>query len=64
MSNCTSCNTPKEGNKTTWWSCQNYFNLSGYFCGDCYDKVSHDSYGKPEQPAEYLAMLLKLGFNK
>lgn len=44
-----------------WWMLSNYHGISGRFCGDCYDKVAHDSYDRPEQPAEYLMMLLRLG---
>jgi hypothetical protein len=38
---------------------RNYFGISGYFCPKCYDKVSHDSYNKPNHPGEYLLILLK-----
>jgi hypothetical protein len=43
-----------------WWVCSGYFKISGTFCSKCYNKISHRD-GKPEQPAEYLMMLLKLG---
>lgn len=44
-----------------WWSCQGYFKISGTFCSTCYDKISHNSYGEPNNPGEYLMMLMKLG---
>ena len=44
-----------------WWSLKDYYKLYGLFCPDCYEKVSHDSYGKPNHPGEYLMMLLKFG---
>jgi len=63
---CTNCGhtrTPHEAKTMTngFWSLSNYFNISGHFCGKCYDKVSHDSYGNPENPGEYIAILLKQG---
>jgi hypothetical protein len=44
-----------------WWTLTNYRNISGRFCGECYNKISHDAYGNPNNPEEYLLMLLKLG---
>ena len=62
---CIACERPFDGGtfvgKRTWWHCNNYFKFSGFFCPQCYDKISHDSYGKPEDPEGYLLMLLKLG---
>ena len=55
----TSTETYAEELAAGFWSLRGYYNISGYFCGPCYDKVSHDSYGKPEQPGEYIAILLK-----
>jgi hypothetical protein len=55
---CTNCGY-KSSVSLGFWSLKNYHNISGYFCGSCYDKVSHDSYGNPEQPGEYIAILLK-----
>lgn len=43
-----------------WWACQGYFKISGTFCSTCYDKISHNSYGEPNRPGDYLMMLLKL----
>ena len=59
---CTNCGytTDSEDNSARgFWSLRKYYGISGYFCGPCYDKVSHDSYGNPDQPGEYLAILLK-----
>jgi hypothetical protein len=62
---CTNCGyTTSTENYTEelaagFWSLRDYHNISGNFCGPCYDKVSHNSYGKPDQPGEYIAILLK-----
>lgn len=40
-----------------WWQLTNYFGLTGRYCADCYDGVSHDSYGKPTNEGKYLAAL-------
>mgnify|MGYP000417390400 CR=1 FL=1 len=52
-SNC-GCNRAGQG-----WSLRNYYGITGRFCQECYDKVNHDSYGNPEHPGEYIAILLK-----
>jgi hypothetical protein len=51
---CTNCNKRSRA-----WVLSNYFGISGSFCRDCYNKVSHNSYGQPENPAEYICVLLK-----
>lgn len=51
---CANCNNHEQA-----WFLSNYYGISGGFCRACYDKVSHDSYGRPENPAEYLCVLLK-----
>ncbi len=43
-----------------WWL-NNYFGFNGHWCSDCYDKIAHNSYGKPNDPEAYLLMCLKLG---
>lgn len=43
------------------WFLTSYYNISGFFCADCYDKISHDSYGSPNRPKDYMLMLLKHG---
>ena len=60
---CTGCDRPgpEDDNGRVWWHCRGYFKISGTFCPDCYDKISHDSYGQPERPNDYLLMLMKLG---
>jgi hypothetical protein len=60
----TQCDNCKKvyKDRTGFWGLSNYHGVSGNFCGKCYDKVSHNSYGKPEQPGEYLAILLKQGY--
>ena len=61
---CTGCERPYDGGmaagKFTWWSCNNYFKFTGFFCPQCYDLISHDSYQRPKDPEGYLLMLLKL----
>lgn len=57
---CKPCGVTDKQRQGTWWFLQNYHGLSGQFCPDCYDKVSHDSYGRPENPKQFTMMLLKL----
>jgi len=57
---CTNCGKVYK-DRTGFWGLQNYFGISGNFCGPCYDKVSHNSYQQPENPGEYIAILLKQG---
>lgn len=54
---CVVCYTSEHPGQ--WWNLTDYHGWSGRFCADCYDKVSHDSYGNPQNPEEYTAMLLK-----
>lgn len=58
-----SCNfcEAKSAPDKQFWALRDYFGVSGYFCGKCYDLVSHNSYGQPNNPAEYTAFLLKFG---
>lgn len=65
---CTACNkeTQRQDQRDAIgdygaWTLSNYFGITGYFCRQCYSKVSHDAYGNPNYPNEYLLMLLKLG---
>lgn len=54
---CTNCgkdHTPGQG-----WHLNGYHGLTGYFCSGCYDRVSHDIYGNPNHPSDYLMILLK-----
>ena len=61
-SSCRACDKAKPHDpKEQWWYCKGYYKISGLFCADCYEKISHDSYGRPNHPGEYLMMLLKLG---
>ncbi len=59
MIKCVACDNTVETKKGQWWHLNNYFGLSGRFCPDCYDKVSHNSYGQPTRPKDYTLMLLK-----
>lgn len=56
---CTNCGHTQEDNDQGFWNLGGYYGIRGTFCGPCYNKVSHDSYGNPEQPGEYIAILLK-----
>ena len=57
---CRGCNLDAEHRYEHWWNLREYFGISGQFCSDCYDKISHDSYRQPRHPEEYTLMLLKL----
>lgn len=57
---CTNCGKENKGeSRRFWWGLNNYFGISGYFCPECYDKVSHSPIGKPENLVEYQAILDK-----
>jgi hypothetical protein len=56
--NCTVCQQSTQGRG---WSLSGYHGLSGTFCADCYDKVSHDSQGQARRPLDYLRILLTHG---
>ncbi len=62
MIKCKGCDTDQRSGQ--WWNLNNYFGLSGRFCSDCYDKVSHNSYQEPNRPKDYMLMLLKLSDSK
>ena len=54
---CANCGTTNPEGQ--WWNLSNYYGIKGYFCPECYDKVSHDPYGNPERPDDYQAVLKK-----
>jgi hypothetical protein len=58
---CRTCGCTNEEKTGQWWGLSNYYGFSGRFCPDCYDKVSHNSYGQPNNPKDYLFMVLKFG---
>ena len=62
---CAGCERPYDGGiaagKRAWWWLSGYYKISGYFCPQCYDMISHDAYGKPTDPEGYLLMVLKHG---
>jgi hypothetical protein len=59
---CKPCGVRQQENENRqWWSLNNYYGFTGWFCPDCYNKVSHRN-GEPENPAEYVTMLLKKDF--
>lgn len=57
---CKFCSSLKEDGEQRW-HLADYYGLSGTACSSCYSKISHDSYGKPNNPEEYLILLLKYG---
>lgn len=66
MRTCTHCETPNNGNeKRQWWHLSNYFGVSGFFCPNCYEMVSHNSYRVPNHPEKYkmVRVALKLKGN-
>jgi hypothetical protein len=63
VSKCTGCGADKPEDGEQWWHLRAYHSITGNFCSDCYDRVSHDSYGEPNRPNDYLLMLMKLGID-
>lgn len=61
MSECTTCKVAREKRQGQWWHLAGYYGFTGFFCPDCYDKISHNSYGQPNRPRDHLLMLLKFG---
>lgn len=63
---CACCGKKQTTLKKQWWHLINYYGLSGTFCSECYDKVSHNADGKPYHPVAYRNVLKKIcqQFNK
>jgi hypothetical protein len=40
------------------WHLNNYYGISGYFCGYHYNMVSHDAYGVPRNKESYGKILV------
>lgn len=57
LKSCTCCNEEKSDDQ--FWTLNRYYGISGRFCSECYDKVSHDAYGNPKHPDEYCKILLR-----
>lgn len=55
---CTVCGAKKKPDEQRW-NLTGYYGLTGTFCAECYEKVSHNAYGKPNHPEEYLLIMLK-----
>jgi hypothetical protein len=53
---CTHCGEVEVAGQ--WWSLRDYYGVSGYFCPDCMEMVSHTSYEMPIHPAQYQAVLV------
>lgn len=63
MKTCKHCRTTDQ--RGQWWSLNNYYGLSGWFCSKCNDLVEHrstytDPVGRPVNPKGYAAVLEKL----
>jgi hypothetical protein len=59
---CTHCGKPNRYVRgSQWWSCRDYFGITGFFCSSCYDLISHNCYKEPNNPGAYAMMLLKYG---
>ena len=63
MMKCTGCGKEQKNKKKQWWGLMSYYGVSGTFCNVCFGKVSHDAYGKPNQPIAYRNMVKKLTAN-
>ena len=55
---CSFCDEITEGHG---WTLSDYYGLTGSVCNECYEKVSHDSYGNPKHSEEFLLLKLKFG---
>jgi hypothetical protein len=58
-SKCSACGKEHSGTKTQWWFLNNYYGVTGFVCGRCFDKVAHRD-GKPDHPVAYRNMVKKL----
>lgn len=61
---CTNCGveypaTTPAVQRPTWWYLNGYNGLNGFFCPECYDKVSHDTYGAPRNPEAFNEIAVK-----
>lgn len=57
---CRHCGTTDP--RGQWWSLNNYYSLSGWFCSRCYDLVEHrsthtDPLGQPVNPRGYAKVM-------
>ena len=61
MTLCDCCGKPPRDKKTPgqFWTLNNYFGISGCYCANCYELISHDAFGRPKHPEEYTMFLLK-----
>lgn len=57
--NCKKSENQNSKDHGTWWTLSNYYNISGYFCPDCYELVSHDAYGNPIHRKEWAKIAVK-----
>lgn len=62
MYSCAGCGVSDDPgqHRGYWWTLRNYYGLTGSFCPSCYDLVSHDGFGQPKHPEEYVLMILKV----
>jgi hypothetical protein len=58
---CSNCSTKKTNQ---FWHLRGYYGISGAFCSKCYDCVSHDAYGRPQNPQAYARIKAALNAKK
>lgn len=58
---CTNCAEINEDCNRAYWSCHNYYGVTGYFCPACYELISHDAYGIPRHLVEQKEIKERLG---
>lgn len=63
METCILCKKDLTRPGGTSWSLNRYYGISGNFCCNCYEKVSHDSNGKPKHPRALKIARAKLGLD-
>jgi hypothetical protein len=59
-SKCQFCNKERAGSKMLCWYLTGYHGLTGFMCGDCFDKVKHDGNGKPIHPVAYRNIMKRI----
>lgn len=59
-SDCELCGKKQLSTRSLRWFLRDYFGVTAMVCGQCYDKVAHDSYGRPNRPTAYRNALKKL----
>jgi len=52
------CDLCSNDSSSQYWHLNGYYGITGRVCSCCYDKVSHDAYGRPNNPEQYKAVLV------